>query len=85
MKVVVIFDILEEYREVRNELREFLKDMGGEFLQYSVYVADLDKSEVRILLKGIEKILRKGGGRIDIIFPCKRCFSNIKTVDTYRI
>lgn len=85
MKVVVVFDILEEYREVRDELREFLKDIGGEFLQYSVYVADLDKSEVRMLLKGVRRILEKGGGRVDVIFPCRRCFSSIKTIDTYRI
>ena len=58
MKVIVVFDILEEYREVRDELRKFLKDMGGVFLQYSVYEADLDPEGVRRLLRGIKRILR---------------------------
>ena len=83
MKVIVVFDILEEYREVRDELRKFLKDMGGVFLQYSVYEADLDPEGVRRLLRGIKRILRKGGGRVDVIFPCERCYSRIRVLDTY--
>ena len=85
MKVIVVFDVLEEYREVRDRLREFLKDTGGEFLQYSVYVAELDEKEVRELLKGVRKILRRGGGRVDVLFPCRRCSSRIKIVDTYEV
>ena len=85
MKVIVVFDVLEEYREVRDELRRFLKDMGGEFRQYSVYEADLSEREVRALLKGIRRILRRGGGRVDVVFPCSRCYKRIKTLDTYEI
>ncbi|RLE74384.1 MAG: CRISPR-associated endonuclease Cas2 [Thermoprotei archaeon] len=85
VKVIVVFDILEEYREVRDELREYLKDIGGNFLQYSVYVADLDKRGVEALIKGIRRILKKGGGRVDILFPCKKCYNNIKTINTYHI
>jgi len=85
VKVIVVFDVLEEYREVRDELREFLKDMGGEFRQYSVYEADLSEREVRALLKGIRRILRRGGGRVDIVFPCSQCYRKMRTLDTYEI
>ena len=85
MKVVVVFDVLEEYREVRDELREFLKDMGGVFLQYSVYVAELDERGVEELLRGVRRILRKGGGRVDVVFPCRRCSSKIRILDTYEV
>ncbi|RLE87068.1 MAG: CRISPR-associated endonuclease Cas2 [Thermoprotei archaeon] len=85
MRVIVVFDVLEEYREVRDRLREFLKDMGGTFLQYSVYVADLDERGVERLLRGIRRILRRGAGRVDVLFPCERCLSKIRVLNTYEL
>ena len=49
VKIIVVFDVLEEYREVRDELRRYLKDRGGFFRQYSVYEVDLPEREVSSL------------------------------------
>ncbi len=85
MKVIVVFDILEEYRDVRDELRRFLKDFGGVFLEYSVYELDCDNDTFIKLKNGVKKILEKGGGRVDILLPCKKCYNKIKIVDTYKL
>ena len=85
MKVIIVFDILEEYRKVRDELRIFLKDFGGRFLQYSVYELDCDRETLEKIRKGIERILKKGGGRVDILLPCNRCYDKIKIIDTYEL
>lgn len=83
MKVIVVYDIPVEHNRLRSEVREFLKDMGGSFIQYSVYEADLDEEGVGRLLRGLERILRKGGGKIDVFFPCEKCYSEIRVIDTY--
>lgn len=85
MKIIVVFDVMEEYREVRDELRRFLKDLGGRFLQYSVYEVDGGTALLETLRRGVEKIISKGGGRVDILIPCKRCYSRIKTFTTYEL
>jgi len=85
MKIIVVFDILEEYSKVRDELRTFLKDFGGRFLQYSVYELDGDAETLERIKAGIDKILRKGGGRVDILLPCRMCYSKIMIVDTYKL
>ena len=83
VKIIVVFDVLEEYREVRDELRRYLKDRGGFFRQYSVYEVDLPEREVSSFLGGIRRIIRKGAGRVEVLFPCSRCYSGIVEFDTY--
>lgn len=83
MKVIVVYDIPVEYGRLRNEVRNFLKDIGGRFIEYSVYEADLDPEEIERMIEGLRLLLKKGGGKIDIFFPCKKCYSNIIVIDTY--
>lgn len=83
VKIIVVFDVLEEYREVRDELRRYLKDRGGFFRQYSVYEIDLPQREVASFLRGVRRIIRKGAGRVEVLFPCSRCYSGIVELDTY--
>jgi len=83
MKVIVVYDIPVEYPRLRDMVREFLKDLGGTFIQYSVYEADLDEEGLRELISGLEALLRRGGGKVDIFLPCSRCYSKIRIIDTY--
>lgn len=84
MKVVVVYDIPVEHDRLRTEIREFLKDMGGRFIQYSIYEAELDEEGVERLLRGLERLLKKGGGKVDVFFPCKKCYAEIRIIDTYK-
>ncbi len=85
MKVIVVFDIPVEYDKLRREVREYLKDFGGSFLQYSVYTLDCDEKVLERIVSGINRILTKGGGRVDIFIPCKKCFDKVRVVDTYEV
>lgn len=80
MKVIVVYDIPIEYEEYRRRLREFLKNYGGVFRQLSVYEVDVTKRELDRLIKGIESIVRRCNGRVEIIFPCKSCYEKIRQV-----
>ncbi|MHA1470293.1 MAG: CRISPR-associated endonuclease Cas2 [Candidatus Asgardarchaeia archaeon] len=67
---------------MRAELRELLKDYGGQRLQYSVY-------ELRMSYEGFEKLkpkiielLKKGKGTVHILKPCKRCYRSIIHIST---
>jgi len=80
MKVVVVYDIPVEYNECRSKLREYLKNFGGVFWQFSVYEVDVTKSELDRLIRGIESIVKNCEGRVEIIFPCKSCYEKIRQV-----
>ncbi len=83
MKIVVVYDIPVEHNKLRTEVREFLRDMGGTFIQYSVYETDLDERGLERLVRGLEAILEKGSGKIDIFLPCNQCYRGRKIIDTY--
>jgi len=85
MKIIIVFDIPVEYNWLRDKIRNLLKDYGGKFLEYSVYETDIDEKVFEILYERLEKLLHKGGGRIDIVFPCKSCYRKILLIDTTQI
>ena len=85
MKVIVVYDIPVECEKLRKEVREYLKNFGGIFVEYSVYFLDIEERDFKILVNGLRKLLKKCGGRVDIIRPCKRCFSGIKIIDTTKL
>ena len=80
MRVYVIYDVHEEYESVRNKLREKLKDFGGIFVEYSVYVTDLNSRDLSRMLKIIRTLIRGSKARVDIILPCSKCLSRIKII-----
>ncbi|MHA1593912.1 MAG: CRISPR-associated endonuclease Cas2 [Candidatus Baldrarchaeia archaeon] len=80
MKVFVIYDISED--DIRNELREYLKDWGGEWRQYSVFELDIREEDVEKLLRGIRRIVRRGTGDVRVVFPCAKCYSKVSHIST---
>lgn len=80
MKVIVIFDVPVGYDWLRDRLREKLKDFGGTFLQRSVYEIDCDWKTFGKLYRVVDSVLRKGAGRVDFIFPCAKCYRNIRII-----
>ena len=82
MRVLIVFDIPAKYDPLRARLRNLLKNYGGVFRQYSVYEADLTSRELERLTEKIEGLLKRGGGRVDIIIPCGRCLKGIIELDT---
>ncbi len=80
MKIIVVYDITED--EVRNQLREYLKDLGGTWLQYSVFELDLTPQQIEKMTETLKRILSKGTGDIRILKPCKQCYQKIKHITT---
>lgn len=80
MKVYVIYDVHEEYEAVRNKLREKLKDFGGIFVEYSVYLVDLNFKDLSKMLRVIRAVIKGSKARVDIIMPCSKCFNNIRII-----
>ena len=80
MKVIVVYDIPEEWGEVRRRLREALKNMGGVFRQLSVYEIDLEPRELPRLVEVVKAYVESCGGRAEIIQPCARCYAKIRSV-----
>ncbi|RLF08876.1 MAG: CRISPR-associated endonuclease Cas2 [Thermoprotei archaeon] len=85
MRVIVVFDIPVEHNKLRDELRELLKNYGGTFLEYSVYETELDERVVVELIEKVRRLLRRGAGRVDFVFPCERCYRKIIVVDTTQL
>ena len=80
MKVYVIYDVHEEFESTRNRLRERLKDFGGVFLEYSVYVADLNPRDLSRMLKMIRRVIKGSKARVDIVIPCLRCLDRVRII-----
>ena len=80
MKVVVVYDIPEEFEEVRRRLREALKNLGGVFRQLSVYEVDLVPRELGRLVELVKAYVESCGGRAEIIPTCSSCYSKIRSV-----
>jgi len=82
LKIIVVFDIPVGYDRLRDRLRNRLKDYGGVFREYSVYEVELDEKNAERMINDIRRIVAEGAGRVDIIFPCRRCYENIIIIDT---
>ena len=80
-----MFDIPVEYNKLRDELRELLKNYGGTFLEYSVYETELDERVIAELIRKVRRLLHKGAGRVDFVFPCERCYKKIIVLDTTQL
>ncbi len=76
--VIVIYDVHEEFREVRDELKEVLKDYGARRLQYSVYYLRLTRRQLSRLIREIRRVIRRSKARVDIVLPCAKCFRELK-------
>jgi len=81
-KVLIVYDISED--EVRDEVRDYLKNMGGRWLQYSVFELELEQDLLEEVAGVLRRILRKGTGDIRILRPCKRCYTEITHITTRR-
>ncbi len=79
MKILVVYDVSEEYENVRRRLRETLKDYGGIFLEYSVYMVELDKQGLHALIRDIRRVIRRADARVDILIPCRECLRKLLT------
>ena len=80
MKIIVVYDIPKEHDDKRRTLREYLKNYGGKFIQYSVYEIEIKSNELKYMIKGIKRIIRKIPCKILIIKPCKQCQQKIKQI-----
>ncbi len=80
MKVIVVYDITED--DARTRLREYLKDLGGRWLQYSVFELDLNPQQLERLEREVRRILRRATGDVRILKPCSQCYQKIRHIST---
>lgn len=79
--MIVVYDIPKEFDHKRAELREYLKDWGGVFRQYSVYELDIPREDLERLVSGIKRVLRGVESyRVVVVTPCRSCYQKIKQV-----
>jgi len=78
VKYLVVYDITED--DVRNKVRNTLKDYGGNRIQYSAFVFDKSEIEmIQIMLK-IKKIIGNTKGKVIAIPICARDIDKVVTI-----
>jgi len=80
VKVIVVYDVSEEYEEERRELRELLESLGGRWLQYSVYMVETTEKGVERILRKAREIARRREATIHVIPVCERCLKGVKQI-----
>ena len=85
MKIIIVYDIPKEHNDKRRILREYLKNYGGKFLQYSVYEAEIKPKELKYIIKGIKRIIKNIPCKILIIKPCKQCQQKIRQIGNHKL
>lgn len=80
VRIIVIYDVPVEYDYKRSEIREYLKNYGGVFRQYSVYEVELTGDELGQIAEELSRIVKGVPCKIEIVAPCRRCYESIRQV-----
>jgi len=84
MNYVIVYDVSEDRK--RKAIREMLKDLGGERIQYSGFRIELDEEDLIQLLGKFRRVLEGSKGRVIAIPLCERDLKrSIKLVHNYEI
>jgi len=72
---LIVYDISDD--DIRTEMREIIKDFGGEKLQFCVYQVCLPKQKLIELQDALRDLLQKTNGVVHFLYPCKNCYNKI--------
>lgn len=78
--LIIVYDIKDD--KVRKEIRETIKDFGGERLQFSVYIIKISKSVIPTIKSELINLLDDTEGIIHFLYPCKNCLNKIIHIST---
>ncbi len=78
MHYIIVYDVSDNNK--RNIIREKLKDIGGERIQYSGFIIDMDEEELIQLLGRIRRILEGEKGRVIAIPLCEKDMKKLITL-----
>jgi len=84
MKYIIVYDVSDNNR--RKNIRETIKDLGGERIQYSGFIIESDEEEILQLIGKIRRILEGSKGRVIAIPLCEKDFRrSIILINNYEI
>ena len=69
MLYLVVYDIRDD--RIRNEIREFLRDWGGEWIQRSAFFMELTAEELQRLKRRLSEIITSTEADILIVPVCR--------------
>ncbi len=78
MKYLVVYDVSED--KLRTNIRNVLKDSGGERIQYSAFLIELTETELHELVATIKNIVGTKKAKIVFIPLCKRDLNRVITL-----
>jgi len=70
MKYLIVYDISSD--RLRERVRGYLKDMGGERIQYSGFIFNCSEREIENIIKHIKKMVETRKAKIIAIPICKK-------------
>ncbi len=70
MLYLVVYDVVDD--GVRDEVREVLKDFGGERVQYSAFLVELSRSEVQEVARRLAVLAAKTEADVRFIPLCPK-------------
>lgn len=78
MLYFIVYDTDDD--NIRDEIRETLRDLGGTRVQYSAFIIELTHAQLQEVIMTIEKIIM--GSRTDVrIIPI--CNADLEKMDVY--
>lgn len=81
MFVVVSYDISDDNK--RRKIAEILKDYGAR-VQYSVFECNLDKKQLRQMIKELLSHVDKDRDSLRIYYLCESCISKLEVYGSYQ-
>ncbi|MHA1593909.1 MAG: CRISPR-associated endonuclease Cas2 [Candidatus Baldrarchaeia archaeon] len=80
MLYLVVYDVRDD--RVRNEVRELLRDWGGEWIQRSAFLIDLSEARLQILKREIADAIAKTEADVLFIPLCKADLERMVHIST---
>lgn len=80
MKYMVVYDTEDDY--IRGQIRETLKDMGGDHVQLSAFIISLTEEQLLQLIRKIQQIIYGSKTDVRIIPLCKKDVEKIEVYTT---
>ncbi len=78
MKYIIVYDISDD--SIRNEVRRYLKDMGGDRIQYSAFLFEASAAEIKGIMSEIRRIIGPSKARVIAIPICGRDEAKVLTI-----
>ena len=80
MKYMVVYDTDDDH--IRGAIRETLKDFGGDHVQYSAFLIELNEENLLQLLRLIRDIIYESDTDVRIIPICKKDLQRMESFTT---